>query len=60
MLQPDGNKDEYNICMYVMNMYVHTETYILCILLQVYKIRKLVRKAKQKHLYLETTGDQQL
>lgn len=43
-----------------MNMYVHTETYILCILLQVYKIRKLVRKARQKHLYLETTGDQQL
>lgn len=55
MLQPDGNKDEYSMCM---NMYVHTETYILCILLQVYKIRKLVIKAKQKRLYLETTGDQ--
>ena len=34
-------------CTYV-NMYVHTETYILCILLKEYKIRKLVKKGKAK------------
>lgn len=41
------------------NMYIHTETYILCILLKVYKIRKQVKKGKAK-TYLDTTVDQQL
>lgn len=33
------------------NMYVHTETYILCILLKVYKIRKLVKKRQSKNIF---------